>query len=157
MMTSNSTRVVFCAMLLMSTPLSGCVAHDSLSSEPRPLTVCEIDKPAPAYAGQEVTIEGGLAGGGVHGVQLTDSNCHPYGLPYDLLTIRLPANYSAGSGIGEFESILYGPDGMKHDGEWLKCICSGKIEYLPSGPVRLDLEKAQILTSKDGRHYERIH
>jgi len=156
-MASNSMRLACCAILLVSNPLSGCAAHKSASSEPSPLTVCEVDTPARPYAGQEVTIEGGLLGGPEHGVQLTDSNCHPYGLPADLLPIKWPAHYSPDSGIGEFESMLFGPDAARHVGEWIKCICSGKMEYLPSGLVRLDLEKAQVLTSKDGRHYERIH
>ena len=69
-MASNSMRLVCCAILLVSNPLSGCAAHKSASSEPSPLTVCEVDTPARPYAGQEVTIESGLLGGQSTGFSL---------------------------------------------------------------------------------------
>jgi hypothetical protein len=153
---SRFLQLIPCAIVpALGWPALVCVAHEAVSSESIALTVCEVDTPAHAYAGREVTIEGWISHH-THGTELADPSCHPYGLPEDLLEIKLPTQYSSDSGIEEFANVIYGPDAAEHVGESVKCICSGKIEYASSGRIFLSLEKAQILVSKDGHLYHRI-
>jgi hypothetical protein len=155
-MASKSKTGIFFATLLASSPLSdGGAAHDAGRSAI--LSVCEVDTPDHAYAGRRVTIEAPVATD-MHSTGLIDQGCHPYGLPFDELHIKVPTNYSADSGIDRFAYFVLGPGAAEEQVvKSMKCICSGTIEY-SSGLVVLNLEKAEMMTmSKDGRHYVRIH